>query len=382
MGKGAAAMLPPPPAKHSVGDRVMALYADGQNYAATIARAGDSQTYTVDWDDGDERCREREEGQVFALADGDPEAMTEGGSGAAGAAAAPARRRGRNATSAGAAPPLAETAAESVNRKRKLEQLALARENMPRKKPAPTPSLHNGLSATGLNPTGKVQAAKEGEDLTVVGRERQMESMLNFGKKCVSAGKGGSMYISGAPGVGKTLTMHTMQRLLKGWQLKVGKTSRIVMINAMQLNDPEHIFHIAWKAIYPKAGDPPPRSQVRAKLEQRLKHSWVEENHTTFLVVDEIDGLLSGNCSVLYKLFEWPHLPGSRLAVMGIANSIDLTERTLPYLKQKNIVPERLHFHTYEQEDLKRILQWRMDQPSKPAQSAAAARATRASSAR
>ena len=59
--------------------------------------------------------------------------------------------------------------------------------------------------------------------------------------------------------------------------------------------------------------------------------------------------------------------------VVGIANSIDLTERTLPYLKQKNIVPERLHFHTYSQDDLKRILLWRMSNPQGYAKAGATA---------
>ncbi len=351
---------------HSVGDRVRALYADGQAYPATIAAVRAEGSYTVDWDDGDDRCRERTAEQVFPLRE------TEA-AGAEATAAAPSRRRGRNSARAGvAAPPLAETAAQSLNRKRKLERAQLAREQAPpRKKPAPPPSLHiDAMAATGLNPTDHVRAARKGEEIGVVGREKQLEQMLNFCKKCVQGAKGGSMYISGAPGVGKTLTMHTMQRILKRWQFSVGKTSRIVTVNAMQLNDPEHIFHMVYKSIYPKAGDPP-RAQVRGMLERRLKQSWTEEVHTTFLFIDEIDGLLSGSStSVLYKLFEWPHLAGSRLAVIGIANSIDLTERTLPYLKQKNIVPERLHFHTYVQEDLKRILEWRMD---KVAESSAAA---------
>ena len=33
---------------------------------------------------------------------------------------------------------------------------------------------------------------------------------------------------------------------------------------------------------------------------------------------------------VLYNLFEWPTRPGARLAVIGIANTLDLPERLLP----------------------------------------------------
>ena len=38
---------------------------------------------------------------------------------------------------------------------------------------------------------------------------------------------------------------------------------------------------------------------------------------------------------VLYKLFEWASRPRSTLVLLGIANSIDLTERFLPRLRQR-----------------------------------------------
>jgi hypothetical protein len=48
------------------GARVMAVYANGEAYAATVAEAG-AGTYTVDWDDGDQRHRVRQARDVFAL---------------------------------------------------------------------------------------------------------------------------------------------------------------------------------------------------------------------------------------------------------------------------------------------------------------------------
>ena len=38
---------------------------------------------------------------------------------------------------------------------------------------------------------------------------------------------------------------------------------------------------------------------------------------------------------LLYRLFEWASRPRSSLALLGIANSIDLTDRFLPRLRQK-----------------------------------------------
>ena len=51
---------------------------------------------------------------------------------------------------------------------------------------------------------------------------------------------------------------------------------------------------------------------------------------TTVLLVDEMDLLLTRRQRVLYNLMEWPMRKGSRLAVIGIANTMDLPERFLP----------------------------------------------------
>jgi hypothetical protein len=51
---------------------------------------------------------------------------------------------------------------------------------------------------------------------------------------------------------------------------------------------------------------------------------------TTVLVVDEIDMLLTRDQNVLYNLFSWPHQATAHLAVIGIANTLDLPHRLLP----------------------------------------------------
>ena len=55
------------------------------------------------------------------------------------------------------------------------------------------------------------------------------------------------------------------------------------------------------------------------------------------LLIDEIDMLISRDQSVLYNLFGWPQLPGARLLVIGIANTLDLPERLLPKIARCGI---------------------------------------------
>ena len=101
-----------------------------------------------------------------------------------------------------------------------------------------------------------------------------------------------------------------------------GRQPRIENINAMQIQDPEHVFVLIHHALYPTAPTPD-RSQARETLKKRLQRSWAVDTFTTFLFIDEIDGLLTAaNTSVLYALFEWPFMPESRLVRLTLAQPL------------------------------------------------------------
>lgn len=51
------------------------------------------------------------------------------------------------------------------------------------------------------------------------------------------------------------------------------------------------------------------------------------------LCIDEVDRLFTNERSIVYDLFEWPYKSSNTLIVIGIANSIDLVEKSLPLLK-------------------------------------------------
>jgi len=64
-----------------------------------------------------------------------------------------------------------------------------------------------------------------------------------------------------------------------------------------------------------------------------IKYGTLPDPMLCILVLDEIDQLESKNQDVLYTVFEWPALASSRLALVGIANTLDLTDRVLPRLQ-------------------------------------------------
>ncbi|KAJ1985907.1 AAA ATPase, partial [Coemansia thaxteri] len=68
---------------------------------------------------------------------------------------------------------------------------------------------------------------------------------------------------------------------------------------------------------------------------------------------------------VLYRLFELAAHPDSRLALVGIANALDLTDRFLPRLQARNCVPLLLNFNPYQVTDIVAILQSRLDSVTK-----------------
>lgn len=62
---------------------------------------------------------------------------------------------------------------------------------------------------------------------------------------------------------------------------------------------------------------------------------------------------------VLYNLCEWPTRPGARLAVVGIANTLDLPERLLPRIASR-LGGRRVVFQPYKRDQLKRIVEERL----------------------
>eukprot|EP01052_Picozoa_sp_SAG31_P054644 SAG31_NODE_14665_length_793_cov_1.786744_1_plen_94_part_10 len=48
-------------------------------------------------------------------------------------------------------------------------------------------------------------------------REDETAKLVAFCQQCALSRTAASMYISGTPGVGKTLTIHSAQRILRAW---------------------------------------------------------------------------------------------------------------------------------------------------------------------
>ena len=104
--------------------------------------------------------------------------------------------------------------------------------------------------------------------------------------------------------------------------------------------------------------------QLKCKIKITSKNLWsLSQSYVkkcslpVLLILDEIDELLSSNdMENVYKLLEWPH-QSSNLLMIGIANSLDLTDRLLPRLQlQPEHKPYLLRFSPYNREQMLSIV--------------------------
>lgn len=183
-------------------------------------------------------------------------------------------------------------------------------------------------------------------------RDVEYKKIESFVKECFRDDVGGSMYISGAPGTGKTLCVTTVLD-----NLSSGIKFKRLFINCMACRTPNSIYY----KIVSELGIESPRN-VKDTLNliesQIITPKKGKKGAMTIIVLDEIDELENKSQDVLYTLFQWPAFDMSRVIVIGIANTLDLTTRSLKRLRSLNVV--EINFQPYTKDQVKGILSARL----------------------
>jgi cell division control protein 6 len=171
--------------------------------------------------------------------------------------------------------------------------------------------------------------------------------------------RGAFLYICGPPGTGKTALMHEIYTEYQ--ECESNSKLDMAFINCMSFERAEEVFE---RIIETFKGDV---SFVDAQLEsffiKRKTMTYVSHNFLTnsrLVVLDEMDHLVTKNQEVMYKLVEYANRPGSKLVLIGIANSLNLPDRFLPRLKGKTLEPQRLSFNPYTTDDIVTIISARL----------------------
>jgi len=162
----------------------------------------------------------------------------------------------------------------------------------------------------------------------------------------------GSLYISGPPGTGKTVSLFKIIQ-----QLDFKSKFQVVYVNCTTVKSATAIYA---KIIQELAIN----NTTKSKNSKAIIEKYLRSRHKMLLLVlDEIDQLGSKNQSVLYSIFEWPSVPNSRLVLVGIANALDLTDRILPRLQARcELKPTLMHFAPYTKQQITDIISARLQQ--------------------
>ncbi|KAM9856611.1 cell division control protein 6 homolog [Aulostomus maculatus] len=183
----------------------------------------------------------------------------------------------------------------------------------------------------------------------LLSREAERASIRSFLEEKVLRRLPGSLYISGAPGTGKTACFSCVLQEMKAELASI----QTLVVNCMSLRSSHAIFPLLAKKLQASGG------------QKGLQRLLTAPGPPVLLVLDEMDQLDSKAQDVLYTIFEWPYLPESRLCLVGIANALDLTDRILPRLQARpHFRPLLLHFPPYSRQELAAIVQDRLAQAS------------------
>lgn len=186
----------------------------------------------------------------------------------------------------------------------------------------------------------------------MIGREQEMSSLEDFIQDHLENKTSASLYISGPPGTGKTACLSQIMS-----KPKFKKLFTIVYVNCTTMKSTTAIYKKITEELNINT------SKNTNNCKNVIEKYLAEKITKLLLVLDEIDQLEMKNQSVLYSIFEWPTVSKSQLLLIGIANSLDLTDRILPRLQAKcNLKPTLLHFKPYSKQQIIDIITKRLDE--------------------
>lgn len=188
-------------------------------------------------------------------------------------------------------------------------------------------------------------------------REVEEKSIRSFLLRCLQGQQSGSLFVSGAPGTGKTFCV---TRIIDSLQDQFSFKS--IFVNCMGCRTPTDVFSKVLMA----AGFETPKK--KKEIEALVNDSIVTPTKSrrksipmNVIVLDEVDKLENKNHDVLYTIFQWPRLDSSKVIVIGISNTLDFTTRSLKRLQSLKVDDiDSLHFQPYTKSQVKGILESRL----------------------
>lgn len=193
----------------------------------------------------------------------------------------------------------------------------------------------------------------------VVGREKENSELETYLLDCFSNKKAVSLYVNGQPGTGKTLSVtNLLESLKENFKFKQ------LFINCMSIKNMASLYKILMQELSNRNENlTPSKRNTKENLAKSIDNSIMSLKTHLVLILDEVDQIETTikATSDLYKIFNWPYLPNSKLILIGIANSLDFTDRLLPRLELKpECKPKIIKFMPYSKEEIMSIVKERL----------------------
>lgn len=197
------------------------------------------------------------------------------------------------------------------------------------------------------------QALSFNTNHSLPGRENELQKLNDFLGKRISSKTSGSLYISGPPGTGKTACLTKIINTNE-----YHEQLKMVYVNCTSISSAGNIYEKICTELNLQ-----PCGSVEKDYVKAIECYLTREHKQTMFVLDEIDQLAGKKQTILYRIFEWPSWKCSSLILIGIANSLDLTDRLLIRLQTKcNLKPELLHFASYTKQQIIDIFKCRLEE--------------------
>lgn len=189
----------------------------------------------------------------------------------------------------------------------------------------------------------------------ICARNEEIKQLREFIQGRIQSKKSGIVYMPGGPGTGKSMCVkHVMDQI---------KSIPSLYINCAKVFRSRDILSTICD-VY-KIGQISKRTSELDMIDKLTQFFTAKKTGSHLMIMDEIDELPKSKAQDLFKkIFGWAEEKDSKLILIAIANTTDLTSRRDI---MNNILGKdcshmtRIIFRPYTSEDLKTILQWYVD---------------------
>ena len=227
--------------------------------------------------------------------------------------------------------------------------------------------LKNTLVSRALNAEQKQEQIRnmiyEDNDIedTIPGREDEYSRLFLSVYSSLESEQGTSIYVSGTPGVGKTLTIRQVIKDL--YEPSLAEDGELPMFQYIEMNGLKFIsssdcYEVLWQNI---SGETLTTNAALQSLEYYFHDVPKNKKRAMIVLLDEMDTLVNKkDQDVMYNFFNWPTYKNSKLIVIAVGNTMDLPERCLSNKVASRLGLTRVQFTGYTYAQLQKIIGMRL----------------------